>query len=343
MWQFSMLAFQIAKALFKAVCFAIYYSGLYHVVSFLKRYRPVIIMYHSVNVEGCSYIYPDNILNVRDFERQISYLVSKRKVVSLHELVKYVREGAKPPAYAVAITFDDGYYDFYSKVYPILKKFHVPCTLFLITSQLDTGEMKWEDRLAYLINMSKTERLAVRIDNKLHIYNLTSPRGKLNCIRDLNSKLTRLSENERQKTLLEIENKVGRLKPSEKVSLTLNEVEKLSKEKLVTFGCHTHNHKSLTAITLEEAEKEIATSKDKLEEYLKKPCNIFAYPIGKKRDFNQSIKDLLKAKGFEAACTTIPGTVSKHADVYELRRVAAPKDSSYMFKCSLIGITLQGK
>lgn len=338
----SKLISKVAITLFRAACFILYFTGLYHILSFMRRYNPIILMYHSVNDKSTPYIYPDNIVSVENFERQIAYLTSKRRVISLPDLIKHVGEGRLPDK-AVIITFDDGYGDFYSKAYPILKKYNAPCTIFLITGILDSNAIKWEDHLAYLINTSKAENLTLKIDGKTKTYSLKSPEGKIECIRDINSTLKDMSEEERRRILSELELKLDPIKPLERIMLTWNEIEMLSSEDFISIGCHTHTHRSLTTISPEEAEKELSVCKERVESILGRRCTLFSYPIGKRRDFNQSIKELLKRLGFEAACTTIPGLISKNTELYELRRVSAPDDSSYIFKCALIGLTLQRK
>jgi len=337
----SRFTFKAIRALFRVVCFIVYFSGLYYIVSFLRRRYPVILMYHSVNDRSCPYIYPDNIVSVENFERQIAYLASKRRVVSLPELVRCVREGGRLPADTVAITFDDGYYDFYSKAYPILKKYCVPCTLFLVSGILDSGGMKWEDYLAFLISNSRVEDLRIDIDGRVKVYNLKSSEGRVECIRDLNSILLDMDEGRRGRIISELELLVGCSKPSERVMLTWSEVKMLSMESLVSLGCHTHTHRSLKTMSLKEVEEEASICRDKVESLTGRRCSIFSYPIGKRRDFDQSIKDILRRLGFEAACTTIPGAISRDTDLYELRRISVPDDSSYIFKCALIGLTLQ--
>jgi hypothetical protein len=113
---------RVAISMHGVICFFVYFSGLHHLISVLKRHQPVILMYHSVNERCCPYVYPDNIVSVEAFERQIDYLSREKNVISLLDLVELVRNRIALPPNTVAITFDDGYYDFYSTAYPILKR-----------------------------------------------------------------------------------------------------------------------------------------------------------------------------------------------------------------------------
>ena len=50
----------------------------------------------------------------------------------MQELHDFVTEGKALPSKPVCITFDDGYEDSYTVVYPIMKKYRFPWTLFLM-------------------------------------------------------------------------------------------------------------------------------------------------------------------------------------------------------------------
>jgi len=333
---------RIAELVHGVTCFVVYFSGLYLLISFLKRRKPIVLMYHSVNDRNCPYVYPDNIVSVENFEKQIAYLSRKKNVISLSELAKHLKSGGDLPHNAIVITFDDGYYDFYSNAYPVVKRYGVPCTLFLVTCLLSTGDAKWDDKLAYIINNAQSSSVSVRLNDEEKTFCLASQKGRRDCIVELVGALQNLDSDSRSRTLMEVERQLNsHAVEFKRVMLTWNEVMKLANDGLVFFGCHSHDHINLGKVNPEMAEWEISKSKNEMEDKVGKLCLLFCYPFGKKNSFNQGVKNLLKLHGFMAAVTTIPGNVSKSSDLFELRRIAAIDDSSYRFKCSLIGLTLQ--
>ncbi len=199
-----------------------------------------------------------------------------------------------------------------------------------------------EDRLAYLVNTASNKSFTVQVGGELRTYDIALNRQKIDCLRNMNSIFLGMKGNDRLDMLSEIESQLGQpSKTSERAFLMWKEIIEINRSGLVSFGCHTHNHIKLADLSLEMAEVEISKSKELMESFLNKPCSLFSYPFGRKRDFNQTTKEILQKNGILIAVSTIPGRISKNSDLLELRRIQVPDDASYKFKCSLIGITLQ--
>ena len=74
------------------------------------------------------------------FERQIATLLTFAEIVPLAELPARL---ARPEAIMkplVSVTFDDGYTNFHSQALPVLKRFKVPATAFVVTSSIGKSE-----------------------------------------------------------------------------------------------------------------------------------------------------------------------------------------------------------
>ena len=117
-------------------------------LNFLSRnYVVPILMYHSVNthiskgMEGLA-VSPDT------FDRQMNFLKSHHyNVIPLEDLVNLIKDNKKIPPKTIAITFDDGYLDNYTYVFPVLKKYRLPATVFIIVNEVGRKEgdrLGWE-------------------------------------------------------------------------------------------------------------------------------------------------------------------------------------------------------
>lgn len=95
----------------------------------VRDYLPTVLMYHSVEESEWKYsVTPD------DFRWQIEHLVEHYTVVPLSDIVAFLQGEKTLPLNAIAITIDDGYEDTYTTVFPLLKKHHIPATVFLTTN-----------------------------------------------------------------------------------------------------------------------------------------------------------------------------------------------------------------
>lgn len=98
----------------------------------------LILCYHNVNKKA--EITPDVFLAHAEKLCGLQY-----KAVSMDDVYCYVRGTMHLPEKSVHLTFDDGYSDFYSEAFPIIKEYSLKATAFLITSRVGLmGYMSWE-------------------------------------------------------------------------------------------------------------------------------------------------------------------------------------------------------
>lgn len=74
-------------------------------------------------------------------ERQLAYLAQSGRVIAYDEALRRLQRGIGV-AGGVVLTFDDGYLDFYTTVYPLLQRWQLPAMLFVTTGFV-------EERVAY--------------------------------------------------------------------------------------------------------------------------------------------------------------------------------------------------
>ncbi len=77
----------------------------------------------------------------KHFESHLAWLKSAGyHVVSFQQIVVAARGGAPLPDKAVLLTFDDGYESFYSRVFPLLKKYHYPAVVALVGTWMEGSD-----------------------------------------------------------------------------------------------------------------------------------------------------------------------------------------------------------
>lgn len=97
-----------------------------------------VLMYHKVIAHGK----PDFLcINRHMLERHFSYLKSNGyHSLTLSELEAHVTKGEALPAKSCLISFDDGYRNNYTEMYPLLKKYGLKANIFLVPDFLDPGK-----------------------------------------------------------------------------------------------------------------------------------------------------------------------------------------------------------
>lgn len=89
-----------------------------------------ILCYHEVDRAGDSFA-----VSHQRLESQLKYMKDQGyHFVSLDEYIRYTKGEIQLPEKSVMVTFDDGYRSFYTKVYPLLKKYQIPGMLAIVSS-----------------------------------------------------------------------------------------------------------------------------------------------------------------------------------------------------------------
>ena len=92
-------------------------------------------------------------------------------------------------------------------------------------------------------------------------------------------------------------------------SLTWEEIKTLSDDPLCTIGAHTVNHFPLSRLSEEQLKFEIQYSKERIESFINKTVNHFAYPFGKQREASIREFEMVKELGFKTGTTTRIGNI----------------------------------
>lgn len=108
----------------------IFKNFIYFLLALFNYRGAVILLYHSVAENSLSAtVRPSN------FKKQLEYLYDKKfKVIKLTELAELIAGHRKIPPKTVCLTFDDGYRDNFLNVFPLLKKYNFPATIFISTA-----------------------------------------------------------------------------------------------------------------------------------------------------------------------------------------------------------------
>jgi len=105
----------------------------------------------------------------------------------------------------------------------------------------------------------------------------------------------------------------------------------------VRIESHGISHKPLAELEIDEAAREIAISKVKLEEGLGRPVRAFSYVKGSEADYKPVHPSLVKQAGYDIAFTAVSGANTPRSDPLQLRRYNVEPYSPRTFELVLAG------
>ncbi|MEI6602269.1 MAG: polysaccharide deacetylase family protein [Clostridia bacterium] len=108
----------------------------------VKAAKIPIFMYHAVSEKVYDARYSDNFYKPSRMEEDIKYLKDNHYDAIFVSDFGNIGSYQKP----IALTFDDGYKNFYNTVFPLLKKYKIKATLYAIVGKTgEYGRCGWDD------------------------------------------------------------------------------------------------------------------------------------------------------------------------------------------------------
>lgn len=292
------------------------YSAKLYKLNVLRN-TAYIMAYHRI-VKNPVSLFPD--ISIQAFETQIRHLSKNYNIVPVSTIAKGIENGTSLKG-LVGITFDDGFKDNYLNAYPILKKYNVPATIFLISSCIESGETPWFMNFRKAFLDADTGNYNICLGTQSFVFSLQSIIDRKNASDKIMAFLQACKNEERLAYLQKIY-KVFGIDPKTQFSMLMldwKEIKEMS-ENGITFGAHTHTHPILSSLELEQARNEILKSKRIIEKNLGMPVNEFAYPVGRDMHFPKELFLFLKEHNFTYAVTTNKEKITYRSNPYALSR-----------------------
>lgn len=280
-----------------------------------------ILMFHRVchpsgrkSVPGASSIE----CNPERFQEILDHLVKNQyHFISLDELHRGLNQNSLEKRFAT-ITFDDGYVDNYSIVYPILKERQIPFTIYVTTSFPDGKAILWWYLLEELLDANGI--IKIRENEHQSVFNLSDNEQRKQASWTIRRIMKSSTPSNFKYNIDNIFTANG-LNPYSHVkalSLTWDQIIELSRDPLVTIGAHTVNHYQLSHLEEKDATAEVALARNRLSETIRKPVDHFAYPFGGRAAAVEREFQIIKKLDFKTATTTRTANVfAEHRDHLE--------------------------
>lgn len=303
-----------------------------------RRPRAGILMYHAIRRQD-----PDPwgiCVRPEHFDDQLAVLAERRRVVDAGAIA--AGEVYAPDGGAVAVTFDDGYADNLTAALPLLEKYEIPATVFVIGNALGRPHDFWWEALERAVLLPR------RLPDRLHFPFGTGARIRPVHVDDDPAGLAGWRADEqppvtaRQQLFRDLWDEIVVLEPAaqddaaahltrwagadstpdpHRRSLTVDEFLELAGHPLITIGGHTLDHPSLIDWPAERQHAQIAAGNARLTELTGTPVTRLSYPYGR---HDASARRAVAGLGLDFACTSSPEATIGGDDPFALPRIQVP-------------------
>lgn len=253
------------------------------------------------------------------FEEQMAGLRDIGQPLPLLELLDQHRDGTLPPS-SIGVTFDDGYLDVLENALPILEKFDIPATVFVVSGNI--GEPFWWDRLIDLTHNTPQLPDSIRACETTIS---TAGISRKNLLKRLYPILQGLNEIDRSAALAALGAcfKRDQLITTRR-AMNADELRTLAGHPLITIGAHTVTHTRLANLSLEDQQREIETSLRQVEAIIDQPVVTFSYPFGlRSRDYNHDTVEAARRAGLDHAIAADLSPLTPNSDRFAVPRIWA--------------------
>lgn len=322
----------------------------------------IVLMYHRVFAPALD---PWRLsVSPQRFEEHMALLRRDYTPVSLAKLASAAGDGCISPG-MVAVTFDDGYADVLDLAAPVLERYEIPATAFLVSGYISSERAFWWDELETLLLTAgelppilemTVNQQALRWDlgsdatydesafnrnRAWRAWGEPDPSSRQTVFREVWEVLQGMQNPQREAALSEIRawSRQGRpARVSERFNVNhrlmdSDDVAALARTGLIDIGAHSSTHATLSKLPIAEQRDEIMQSKAALESMVGRPVTSFAYPYGRPEDYTPDTVQLVRDAGFARACSNFEGVVRHGAQRFQLPRlnildIAGPRFAS---------------
>jgi peptidoglycan/xylan/chitin deacetylase (PgdA/CDA1 family) len=240
---------------------------------------PVVIGYHRVVEDFASSSQtsiPSLLVSRQMLERHLDWIGRRFRFVSLDEVGSRLESGSGFGGPIAAITFDDGYRDFYDLAFPLLQKKGIPAAVFVVTDLVSTNRAHLHDKLYVLL----AQRLGCRIPSNWNRISLPDVASltPYQAARVLIEALP-LAAVEHVVSVLEEDASIPEGMSNSFRLLTWEMLESIQRAGMIV-GSHTKTHTLLPNESEVRVKEEVTGSRQEIEKRLGIEVKHFTYPSG---------------------------------------------------------------
>jgi peptidoglycan/xylan/chitin deacetylase (PgdA/CDA1 family) len=314
-------------------------AGFLRLAQLVRRQQALILTFHRFCKDGQG---SPRGLPIQRFAEYMKYLARRYRLVSLRELTRELGKGVNPSNTAV-VTLDDGYDDVLSLAVPVLRRFGIPASIFVVSDFIDHRVWPWPDQFSFVFDRAPRHQAAFRHRGAVHVLELGDAEGRRRTEERWREYAKTIPTAERDELLGSVAEACGleipNTPPPEYRPMTWMQLRALAAEGF-DVGAHTRTHPILSQVGPKQLRDEIGGCKEQIEANIRGPVVHFAYPNGRRQDYTPDVVAAVAGAGYTAAVTTIPGANTAGTPIFELRRIDATTEDLPHFAQAVSGVEL---
>jgi len=300
------------------------------VLRIARRWTPpaaVILRYHSIqdDPESCANSIGVGVIHAtRIFRWQMEFLATRFHPVSLDDILLFAKGQKVLPRGAVAVTFDDGYVDNYQNAMPVLNRFGIPATFYVMVGAVEANSPPWFCRLRHAFGTTTRREWLDAATGKSRT--LGSPGERETEFLKVAARSAAMDGTTREQLVETIERDLD-VEPLPALSGLMMSWDQM--RALVgaghIVGSHTVTHPNVACVGEQDARTELVESKRQLEQEMGAAVNHFSYPHpALDPHWTATTLEISLAAGYQTAVTTDSGPVSAGDHPLALKRTYIP-------------------
>ena len=318
-------------------------SGAFELVanSRWRRERLLILCYHGISLEDEHQWRPQLYMPAELLEQRLQILQAmKASVLPLAEALTRLQARDLPQC-SVALTFDDGTYDFYKQAWPLLKKYNFPAMVYQTTYYVDHELPVFNLFCSYLLWKRRGEQLPATPELGLtEEMDLRTEATRHRVVRALielceRENLTGSEKNEIAKRLAKVLGIDYEALARKRMLQLMNagEIREIASSG-VDIQLHTHRHR--TPDDESSFHREVTENRERIRTFTGKRATHFCYPGGV---YRKEFGDWLREEEVESATTCDAGLAERQTNQFLLPRFVDTSTRTQLeFECWLTGV-----
>lgn len=314
----------------------LFHTGLHALVNRLMPPRVTVLAGHCVGPVGGDPSWPAGVhlpddmkIDAGTLERFLRWFKARYELVTVGEGFARIDEKRLGRS-VVALSMDDGYRDNHRALLPLLARVGVPATVFLESRPLDERKLNWSHKYFWILARTSAFDFVHRFGEQsadkptFHSLNQIVTEERLDARYHLKRILKYEADPfERDRAIDVVFGELGGDEAAlcDELYMTWDEARELHSAG-IELGGHTVGHQILSKLSSAEQQREIGDGASAIRRELREGLATFAYPWGRRWDFDEHSKNAAREAGFRCAVTMHAGVNDARTDPFALKRLA---------------------